>query len=328
MRTRRPDPDHEQTVARRLALLAAQAGAPVAAGGGGSGPGEDTPEEPWWAGHTRVRGDQPARPEVLGVPPAPGAVPVPLPGRHAARRDGRLAAPLVGRLPAQASRRVSLGLPQVAVLCVLVSLAFGATCWWVVRADPVPVAAPGPVLGGEGSEVAPDLVALTPASSEATGAGRPGDPDGSPQEATVTVDVAGKVRRPGIAVLPEGSRVVDALEAAGGARPGVDLTSLNLARVLVDGEQLLVGVRTVAPAAAPGASGAPAVPGATPGALVDLNTADLALLDTLPDVGPVTAQAIITWREEHGGFTAVEELLEVDGIGQATLASLAPLVTV
>ena len=142
---------------------------------------------------------------------------------------------------------------------------------------------------------------------------------------TVTVDVAGKVRRPGIAVLDAGSRVVDALEAAGGVRPGVDLSGLNLARLLVDGEQILVGVAV--PAAAPPAAASPGA--ATPGAtLVNINTAGLAELETLPEVGPVTAQAIVTWREDNGGFTAVDELLEVDGIGEATLEAMAPFVTV
>ena len=136
------------------------------------------------------------------------------------------------------------------------------------------------------------------------------------------MDVAGKVRRPGIAVLPAGSRVVDALEAAGGARRGVDLTALNLARPVVDGEQILVGVEP--------AAGVAGTLGSTPPtgeALVNLNTADAAALDTLPGVGPVTAEAILSWREDNGGFTSVDELLEVDGIGEATLADLAPLVT-
>jgi competence protein ComEA len=119
--------------------------------------------------------------------------------------------------------------------------------------------------------------------------------------------------------------VIDALEAAGGARPGVDLTALNLARLLVDGEQIVVGI--AAQTAVAGAT-EPIAPDATTGPLVNLNTADQALLETLPDVGPVTAEAIVAWRTEHGGFTAIDELLEVDGIGDATLAELTPHVTV
>ncbi len=146
------------------------------------------------------------------------------------------------------------------------------------------------------------------------------------------MDVAGDVRRPGIAVLPVGSRVVDALEAAGGARPGVDLATLNLARPLVDGEQVVVGAPAQpAPAGAPATTvvpgvTAPAAGGAATGTtpIVNLNTADQATLETLPEVGPVTAAAILAWRDQHGGFTTVDELLEVDGIGDATLATIAP----
>jgi competence protein ComEA len=204
----------------------------------------------------------------------------------------------------------------VVAVCVAVGLA--VTAWWVVRGDSRPVAAPpGPQLvGGLASP------AVTPAVAPAAAAGATGAaaPTGADE---VTVDVAGRVRRPGIVVLDAGARVVDALEAAGGARPGVDLTSLNLARVLVDGEQILVGV-----AVPPGV--AAAVPGDPAGtvALVDLNTADAAALETLPDVGPVTAESIIAWRTEHGAFTSVDELLEVDGIGEATLETIAPHVTV
>jgi competence protein ComEA len=141
----------------------------------------------------------------------------------------------------------------------------------------------------------------------------------------VTIDVAGKVRHPGIAVLDTGARVVDAIKAAGGARPGVDLTGLNLARVLVDGEQVVVG------AVAPSGAAAEAVPSGAPSGpatLVNLNTATETELDTLPDVGPVTAASILQWRDQHGGFTSVDELLEVDGIGDVTLGKLAPYVTV
>jgi competence protein ComEA len=138
----------------------------------------------------------------------------------------------------------------------------------------------------------------------------------------VTVDVAGKVRRPGIAVLDAGSRVADALEAAGGARAGVDLTGLNLARVLVDGEQILVGVSPPTGVAASVSAGTSPVT-----SLVDINTADQVALESLPDVGPVTAQSILAWRSEHGSFTSVDQLLDVDGIGEATLAKLVPYVT-
>jgi competence protein ComEA len=144
--------------------------------------------------------------------------------------------------------------------------------------------------------------------------------------ASVTVDVAGKVRRPGVTSLPAGSRVVDAIRRAGGARPGVDLSALNLARVLVDGEQILVGrAAAVAPGTAPTTGAAPGAVGSP--ALVNLNTATTEQLETLPGVGPVTAQKILDWRTRHGAFSSVEELMEIDGIGEKTFAELAPRVT-
>ena len=140
---------------------------------------------------------------------------------------------------------------------------------------------------------------------------------------TVVVHVAGLVAAPGVFELPLGSRVVDALEAAGGANVGVDLSLLNLARVLVDGEQIAVGVPAAPDGAGAGPTGAPSA-----GEPVDLNRATEAELDALPGVGPVLAGRIVAWREEHGAFSAVEELLEVSGIGTATFAELAPLVRV
>jgi competence protein ComEA len=143
--------------------------------------------------------------------------------------------------------------------------------------------------------------------------------------------VTGKVRRPGIATLPQGSRVVDALQAAGGPRHGASLTSLNLARVLADGEQIVVGLRAppgVAASAASGVGGGAAPGGAsTPGAMVNINTADQTQLETLPGIGPVTARSILDYRTEKGGFTSVDELLEVSGIGDATLAKISPYCT-
>lgn len=230
----------------------------------------------------------------LQAGPAPA---VPVPGRHASRRP-----------------RFDLGPPQLAVVAVLVALGLAVTAWWVVRGEPEQVEAPAV----DPAAVATPLAEMSPVAASASPTA------GAVDQESVTVDVAGKVRRPGIVVLDAGARVVDALEAAGGARPGVDLSSLNLARVLVDGEQVVVGV-----AAPPGVAAA-VVPsaGATAGPLVDLNTATQAELETLPEVGPVTAVAILAWRDEHGGFTAVDELLEVDGIGDATLEQLAPYVTV
>lgn len=139
-----------------------------------------------------------------------------------------------------------------------------------------------------------------------------------PASGRLVVDVAGRVRRPGIVELPAGSRVVDAITAAGGALPGVSLTSLNLARLLVDGEQIVVGLRVpVGPpfTAAPTAGGTTA----TSIAPVELNTATVEQLDTLPGIGPVTAAAILQWRTDNGPFSSVDQLLDVSGIGDAIL---------
>jgi competence protein ComEA len=204
------------------------------------------------------------------------------------------------------------------------------TCWWLVRgsAHEAPTLAAAPAAGLVAVPPQAQEVGAAPATPGATPGATPAAAGASAKAhpATVTVDVAGKVRHPGIAVLDAGARVVDALEAAGGARRGVDLAGLNLARVLVDGEQVVVGVPA---ASAPVATPPPASGGFAPSAgLVNLNTATEAELDTLPDVGPVTAASILQWRDQHGGFTSIDELLEVDGIGTVTLGRLTPYVTV
>ncbi|MFC5143808.1 ComEA family DNA-binding protein [Streptomyces aureoversilis] len=148
----------------------------------------------------------------------------------------------------------------------------------------------------------------------------------------VVVDVAGKVRRPGVLRLPPGSRVADALAAAGGARPGADTTGINRARVLVDGEQIVVGApgATAAPGVSgtAGASGAPAAGGGgpAPGTPLSLNAATAEQLDALPGVGPVLARHILDYRTQHGGFRSVEELRRVNGIGSRRFTDLRPLV--
>jgi competence protein ComEA len=128
----------------------------------------------------------------------------------------------------------------------------------------------------------------------------------------VVVDVAGKVRHPGIVRLPFGSRVDDALRAAGGVLPGASYDGLNRARKLADGEQVLVGV--AGPAAGGAANGGDG--------RLDLNAADVAGLDGLPGIGPVLAQKIVDWRTEHGRFASVDQLREVGGIGESKYAAL------
>ena len=130
------------------------------------------------------------------------------------------------------------------------------------------------------------------------------------------VHVVGAVRRPGLYRLPERSRIADALARAGGARRGADLTAVNLAAQVSDGTQIVVPVR-----APPGAEGQPADPAAAAGP-VHLNTATLEELDALPGVGPVTAQKILEYREQHGAFSSLDELDAIPGIGPARLEQL------
>jgi competence protein ComEA len=145
------------------------------------------------------------------------------------------------------------------------------------------------------------------------------------------VDVSGKVRSPGLRRLPAGSRVEDALRAAGGVRPGANTEGLNRARLLVDGEQIVVGApASVAGPVTGGGSSATgtggSASGAAPSAPVSLNTATVDQLDTLPGVGPVLARHIIDYRTQHGGFRSVDELREVNGIGDRRFSDLQKLV--
>jgi competence protein ComEA len=134
----------------------------------------------------------------------------------------------------------------------------------------------------------------------------------------LVVDVAGAVRRPGLYRLAAGTRVDDALAAAGGATARADLDAVNRAAPLADGEQIVVPVR--------GAAAAAGATGTAPGAPVDLNSATVEQLDTLPGIGPTTAQKIVAYRQQHGAFHSLAELDAISGIGPARLAELKGLV--
>jgi len=328
MRSRSLAAQHDAAVARRLELLSTELAA--VRGGPSPGPGGVAATRPRGAdswspqGHTRIRVVPDLVPDAESeddAAPRPPSI-ARLPGRHASRRtsgSGRSA-----RLPDQLLGRMALGPGQLAVVAVVAAVGLAVTCWWLVRSAGHQVAAPV-ALTSPAAALASPSGASASAVSEAAQSGVPAVA-GAPAGATkVVVDVTGRVRRPGIVVLRQGARVVDALRAAGGARPGVALASLNLARVLTDGEQIVVGRPPPASVPSVPASVASGPPGA---ALVNLNTADETARDSLPAVGPVTAQAILAYRTEHGGFTSVDQLLDVDGIGDATLAQVAPYVTV
>jgi competence protein ComEA len=145
----------------------------------------------------------------------------------------------------------------------------------------------------------------------------------SPTAAPIIVDVAGEVREPGVYEFAEGDRVIDAIERAGGALSKAELSLLNLAAALVDGTQILV------PKAGPTAPGV--VPGTAPGStggLINVNTASAVELESLPGIGEVLAATIIEYRTENGPFTSVEDLMDVSGIGPATLEEIRDQVTV
>ena len=127
----------------------------------------------------------------------------------------------------------------------------------------------------------------------------------------VIVHVAGGVRKPGLVRLPAGSRVADAVEKAGGARSPRFLDSVNLARVLMDGEQIVLGVSSTAN---------------PPGGKLSLGSATSVELEQLPGVGPVLAQRIVQWRADHGAFRTVDDLNEVSGVGDALMEQIRPLV--
>lgn len=280
--------------------------------------------------------------ELGGEPPPPPASPGsdatrtasvweqdPPRGRHAHRplsTTARIGGWLQDRLPESLHGRVALGPAQLGVLALLLACGVLWGAWATTRADAEPVPAARPVVVPPPSPSAGALATGSPLAVPAGSAPAAGSTSGTAAVAELVVDVQGTVRRPGIVVLPPGSRVVDALDAAGGyTGRRARLTSLNLARPVVDGEQIVAGRPSQAMAVPSALSGAPS-PGGT-GELVSLNTADQTALETLPGVGPVTATAILQWRDEHGPFTAVEQLLEVSGIGEKTLAQIAPYVT-
>ena len=159
-------------------------------------------------------------------------------------------------------------------------------------------------------------------TSEPTAASAPTSAT-EPTEGVVIVHVAGAVLAPGVIELPAGSRVNDAVLAAGGPTADADLAAVNLAGRVEDGQQIYlptIGEQSVRPGAAPtGSGGAPA--------LIDLNTADATALESLPGIGPALAGRILSWREEHGNFLSVDGLTDVPGIGPATMERLRELVT-
>ncbi|MFB7184751.1 helix-hairpin-helix domain-containing protein [Streptomyces sp. NPDC056230] len=242
-------------------------------------------------------------------------------GSAAPGRWERTVPALRERIPVWLQLRCGVQPRTLAALAVVLVAAavFAAVHFWSAR--PHSVRVPDPV-----NEGAPGRTSKPVAAGDALPEPSPGLPPATGPDGHVVVDVSGKVRKPGVLRLPSGSRVADALRAAGGARPGADLAGLNRARVLMDGEQIVVGAPP-GPAGTGGAGGAaPGTGGGPVAGPVSLNQATVEQLDTLPGVGPVLAQHIIDYRTQHGGFRSVEELREVNGIGDRRFADLRPLV--
>ncbi|MGY4710497.1 ComEA family DNA-binding protein [Mycolicibacterium sp. CBM1] len=265
-------------------------------------------EPPLVSLHRRLRPAEPARPPTDSVDDADddddGEVPLPswIPEAASGRSRGWLAA-----IRADPGRSGGVVLAAIALIAVLI------TVITLMRDEPPPVVS----------------AKLPPVEMVSSAAPRPSADPHQP----VVVSVVGLVTNPGLVTLAPDARIADAVSAAGGVLGGADMLGLNLARHLTDGEQIVVGITAPAgqaPALGSSVSGGPRVPaeppaGPTPHAPaepVDLNTATVEQLDALPGVGPVTATAIVAWRDTNGPFSSVDQLGEVDGIGPARLEKL------
>ncbi|MFG2137402.1 helix-hairpin-helix domain-containing protein [Streptomyces sp. NPDC048650] len=240
------------------------------------------------------------------------------------------------RLPLWVQLRCGTDPKALAALALVLAVAVGFAVQHFWGARPEPVRAPAVTRAdGASGPGSPSVSSAPPGppSLSSPGSVVSGQPGGTGRE--LVVDVTGKVRHPGVRRLPAGSRVTDALRAAGGILRGASSRGLNRARLLTDGEQIVVGgagegaaADAAGAAAEEGAAGGDGMPGGGggPGAPVSLSTATEQQLDTLPGVGPVLARHIIEFRTQHGGFTAVEQLRQVTGIGDRRFADLRPLV--
>jgi competence protein ComEA len=228
----------------------------------------------------------------------------------------------IAKVRADPGRAGAVALAAIAAIAVLVAI------FTLMRDQPAPVR----------SAKLPPVEAVS-SSTRGPSPGATTKPD-----QPVVVSVVGLVHTPGLVTLAPGARIADALKAAGGTTDGADTVGLNMARQVDDGEQIVVGIAPVkgqppvlgssvtSGTAAPGPPGTGSHPGRPdkPGrqAAVNLNTATVQQLDALPGVGPVTAAAIVAWRDANGKFTSVDQLAEVDGIGPGRLEKLRPLVRV
>ena len=295
--------------------------------------------------------------QIVAQPAAQGWLPhapdLQLPPMPATARRGwraRVRASIPARLHVTA---FDPGRRGVAVLVVLAVVGASGGAWYFLRAAPhIRMADADPTgadcqtgtgqgagsclaVGGGSARSPTESVAPTDGFVPVGTAAIPSELPTPSKASDVVVDVVGKVARPGVFTLPPGSRIIDAIAAAGGALAHTDLTALDLARKLSDGQEIFVGVPPPSGAAAMSAGGVvgdDAAVGADAGVsadpVVNINTATQADLETLPGVGAVTAQKILAWRTQHGRFTSVTQLQQVSGIGPAKYAALAGRVKV
>lgn len=240
------------------------------------------------------------------------------------RQAERLRAAFSERLPLWCRTRCGLNLKALAALAVVLVVAIGLALHhlWSGRAEPI--AAPGLTAEEESGETQ-GMLAPTPSTGSAGADGGAGSAAGASGK-SLLVDVVGEVRKPGVHRLPAGSRVEDALRAAGGVTSGASPEGLNRARPVADGEQIVVAEQ--GEEVSPGSGGSGPSPPSAPavGGVVSLNSATAEQLETLPGIGPVLAQQIVEFRTNQGGFSSVEQLREVSGIGDHRYATLRPLV--
>ena len=230
-------------------------------------------------------------------------------------RDG---AGWLAKVRADPGRAGAIALAAIAAIAVLVTI-------FTLMRD-----APAPVVSAK----------LPPVERASSGSRGPSPSPSAGPSQPVVVSVVGLVHTPGLVTLAPGARIADALKAAGGTMDGADTIGLNMARQVDDGEQIIVGIAPVKGQPAvlgssvgsgsatptPSKTAGPARPGRAE--VINLNTATEQQLDSLPGVGPVTAAAIVAWRQANGKFTSVDQLAEVDGIGPARLEKLRPLVRI
>jgi competence protein ComEA len=338
---RRPPPEVDPERLRSLLASARRKPEPVGPSGWvpEEAPHSDSSFDPAWLDEPSAEDEVDAAPgKVAAAEAGPG-------GRH--RPPPRVVTvPLVLR-----GARVAVSVRAVVAFLLLLVVAVVFFAVRVARAEQA--AAPQSVPAGEGLVGRSSVPAAfssgtrSATASDTAGASARGSPD-----RLLVVDVVGQVARPGVVRVVDGSRVVDALTAAGGPLPGADVQRLNLARVVADGEQVFVPRPGETPPVPVGAAGGPAVGGGSGAAAgsasgagagsagagsggasgaaapLDLNAANLAALDTLPGVGPVLAQRILDWRVQHGRFSSVDELGEVSGIGDKLLEQIRPKVRV